>query len=149
MDKNNLNKKKIVLTYGTFDMFHIGHLNLLKRAKSYGDYLIVGISTDEFNKKKGKNSIIPFNERKKIVESIKYVDKVIEEKEWEQKIKDIIKYKVDYFVMGDDWKGKFDELNKFCKVIYLPRTEGISTTSFKKSAKTLLAFLEQLIKELK
>lgn len=122
---------KRVITYGTFDLFHIGHLNLLKRAKELGDYLIVAISTDEFNKIKGKQSVISFKDRKEIVSAIKYVDLVIEEKDWEQKIKDIKKYKIDIFVIGDDWKGKFDFLNKYCKVIYLSRTEGISTTLLK------------------
>ena len=124
-----------VLTYGTFDMFHIGHLNLLKRAKNLGDKLIVGVSTDEFNKIKGKKTLIPYEERKAIVESIKYVDLVIPEKTWEQKIDDIKKYKIDIFVMGDDWKGKFDYLKDYCKVVYLPRTEGISTSMLKENLK--------------
>jgi len=124
-----------VLTYGTFDMFHIGHLNLLKRAKELGDKLIVGVSTDEFNKIKGKKTLIPYEERKAIVESIKYVDLVIPEKSWEQKIDDIKKYNIDIFVMGDDWRGKFDYLNEYCEVIYLPRTEGISTTMLKENLK--------------
>ncbi|MEO1927628.1 MAG: glycerol-3-phosphate cytidylyltransferase [Nautiliaceae bacterium] len=127
---------KRVLTYGTFDMFHIGHLNLLKRAKELGDYLIVGVSTDGFNQIKGKKTLIPFNERKDIVESIKYVDLVIPENNWEQKIDDIKKYKVDVFVMGDDWRGKFDFLKDYCEVIYLPRTEGISTTKLKENLKS-------------
>ena len=127
---------KKVLTYGTFDMFHIGHLNLLKRAKELGNYLIVGVSTDEFNKIKGKKTLIPFEERKEIVKSIKYVDLVIPERNWEQKINDIKKYKVDVFVMGDDWRGKFDFLKYYCEVVYLPRTEGISTTKLKENLKS-------------
>ena len=127
---------KKVLTYGTFDMFHIGHLNLLKRAKELGNYLIVGVSTDEFNKIKGKKTLIPFEERKEIVKSIKYVDLVIPERNWEQKINDIKKYKVDVFVMGDDWRGKFDFLKDYCEVVYLPRTEGISTTKLKENLKS-------------
>lgn len=126
---------KKILTYGTFDMFHIGHLNLLKRARSLGDYLIVGVSTDEFNKIKGKKTLIPFEERKQIVESIKYVDLVIPEKNWEQKIDDIKKYNIDIFVMGDDWKGKFDFLKDYCEVIYLSRTDGVSTTKLKENLK--------------
>ena len=122
---------KRVITYGTFDLFHIGHLRLLKRARELGDYLIVGVSTDEFNRLKGKKSIFPFEERKEIVESIKFVDKVIPEKNWEQKIEDIKKYNIDIFVMGDDWEGKFDFLKKYCEVIYLPRTENISSTLLK------------------
>ncbi len=122
---------KKVITYGTFDLFHIGHLNLLKRAKKLGDYLIVGVSTDEFNKVKGKKSIIPFEHRKAIVESIKYVDLVIPEKSWDQKFEDIKKYDVDILVMGDDWKGKFDHLKKYVEVVYLPRTKGISSSMIK------------------
>ena len=122
---------KRIITYGTFDLLHRGHVNLLKRAKELGDYLIVGVSTDEFNKLKGKNSYYSYNDRKYIVQAIKYVDKVIPEKTWSQKINDIIKYNIDIFVIGDDWKGKFDFLNLYCKVIYLPRTKGISTTKIK------------------
>ena len=122
---------KKVITYGTFDLFHIGHLNILKRAKALGDYLIVAVSTDEFNAIKGKTCAIPFEQRKAIVESIKYVDEVIPENNWEQKIDDITKHKVDIFVMGDDWNGKFDFLKKYCEVVYLPRTLDISTTEIK------------------
>ena len=122
---------KIVITYGTFDLFHVGHLRLLKRARELGDYLIVGVSTDEFNRLKYKKHVFPFKERKEIVESIKFVDKVIPEINWEQKIDDIKKYNVDIFVIGDDWKGKFDFLKKYCEVIYLPRTKDISSTLLK------------------
>lgn len=126
---------KKVITYGTFDLFHIGHLNILKRAKELGDYLIVAVSSDDFNLLKGKVCQIKDKDRMKIVEAIKYVDKVIPETKWEQKVEDIKKYKVDVFVMGDDWKGKFDFLKDYCEVVYLPRTEGVSTTQLKKSIK--------------
>lgn len=125
--------KKKVITYGTYDLLHIGHINLLKRAKAFGDYLIVGLSTNEFNQIKHKDCFLPYTQRKTILEAICYVDKVIPEKNWEQKIKDIKKYKVDIFVMGDDWKGKFDDLNKYCKVIYLKRTPNISTSYLKEN----------------
>src|SRR6056297_192480 len=103
---------KNVITYGTFDLFHIGHLKLLERAKKLGDKLIVGVSTDKFNEKKGKKTIIPFENRFEIVKSIKYFEKVIKEECWEKKKDDIIKYGIDIFVMGNDWKGEFDFLNK-------------------------------------
>lgn len=125
-----INLKK-VLTYGTFDMLHYGHINLLKRAKALGDHLIVGLSTDEFNILKHKSSYFTYEERKLILQSIRYVDEIIPEVCWEQKISDIKIYNVDVFVMGDDWKGKFDYLTKYCKVSYLPRTVGISTSSIK------------------
>ncbi len=123
---------KRVITYGTFDLFHIGHLRLLKRLSNLGDELIVAVSTDEFNEKKGKKTIIPFKERAEIVSSIKYVTKVIPEENWEQKQNDIKKYDIDIFAIGDDWEGKFDFLNKFCKVIYLNRTQNISSSDLKK-----------------
>lgn len=128
---------KTVLTYGTFDLLHVGHINLLKRAKDLGDYLIVGVSTDEFNSIKNKKCYYPYEERKKIIESIRYVDLVIPETQWEQKIQDVQRFQVDIFVMGDDWKGKFDFLKEYCQVIYLPRTEGISTTKIKEELKLL------------
>ncbi len=123
---------KKVITYGTFDLLHYGHINILKRAKELGDYLVVAISTDEFNKLKNKKSYFSYEERKFMVEAIKYVDEVIPENEWEQKITDVREKNIDIFVMGDDWKGKFDFLKEYCEVIYLPRTEGISTTQIKK-----------------
>ncbi len=126
---------KKVITYGTFDLFHYGHLRILERAKSFGDYLIVAVSTDEFNEIKGKSCIYPYEHRAKIVAAIKYVDQVIPEKNWEQKIDDVKKYKIDVFVMGDDWKGKFDFLSDLCEVVYLPRTSNISTTEIKISVK--------------
>lgn len=130
-----INNKRVVLTYGTFDLFHVGHLNILERAKELGDYLIVGVSTDEFNKEKGKRCTYPDYERMRIVDAISCVDKVIPEKEWEQKIKDVQKYNVDVFVMGSDWEGKFDFLKDYCQVVYLPRTEGISSTQVKQRIK--------------
>lgn len=120
---------KKVITYGTFDLFHFGHLEILRRARELGDYLIVAVSTDEFNKIKGKNCIYPFEHRRKIVEAIRYVDEVIPEKNWEQKKEDIKVNKIDIFVMGNDWKGKFDELKDICKSVYLERTKGISTSN--------------------
>lgn len=128
-------KKKIVLTYGTFDLLHVGHINLLKRARALGDYLIVAISTDEFNAIKHKQAFYPFEDRKKILESVKYVDLVIPETCWEQKIEDVKKHNVDVFVMGNDWEGKFDFLKPHCEVVYLPRTENISTTGIKEGIK--------------
>ncbi|TKH06853.1 glycerol-3-phosphate cytidylyltransferase [Peribacillus simplex] len=122
---------KKVITYGTFDLLHWGHINLLKRAKDLGDYLIVAISTDEFNALKDKKAYHSFENRKMILESIRYVDEVIPEDNWEQKRKDIVREGVDIFVMGDDWKGQFDELSEVCEVVYLPRTIGISTSQIK------------------
>ncbi len=122
---------KKVLTYGTFDLIHRGHINLLKRAKEFGDILFVGLSTDSFNQMKNKNCYYTFEERKYILKAIKYVDYIIQENNWEQKINDIKNNAIDVFVMGDDWKGKFDFLEEFCRVVYLPRTEGISTTKVK------------------
>ncbi len=127
---------KKVITYGTFDLLHVGHINILRRAKELGDYLIVAISTDEFNAIKKKKAYYPFEDRKKILEAIRYVDEVIPENSWEQKIDDVVNNKVDVFVMGDDWKGKFDFLKDYCEVVYLSRTEGISTTKIKSDLKT-------------
>lgn len=131
-------KEKVVITYGTFDLFHIGHLNLLKRARSFGDKLIVAVSTDEFNSAKGKKTVIPYQQRVEIIESIRYVDMVIAEYRWEQKIEDIKKYGVVFFVMGKDWEGKFDELKKYCQVVYLDRTKDVSTTGLKQNLGNLL-----------
>ncbi|MFV0479530.1 MAG: glycerol-3-phosphate cytidylyltransferase [Anaerorhabdus sp.] len=122
---------KRILTYGTFDLLHWGHINLLRRAKEMGDYLIVALSTDDFNEIKGKKAYHSYDERKKMLESIRYVDLVIPENTWEQKEEDIQEYKVDVLVMGNDWEGKFDHLNSCCLVSYLPRTDGISTTKIK------------------
>ncbi|GIO23402.1 glycerol-3-phosphate cytidylyltransferase [Oceanobacillus sp. J11TS1] len=123
---------KKVITYGTFDLLHTGHINILRRAKEYGDYLIVAISSDEFNALKDKKAYYTFEQRKAILEAIRYVDEVIAEETWEQKIEDVQKHNVDVFVMGDDWEGKFDFLKDYCEVVYLPRTVGISTTKIKK-----------------
>ena len=138
-----MKKEKIVLTYGTFDMFHIGHLNLLNRLKSLGDKLIVAVSTDEFNSIKGKKTLIPFEQRALIVQNIKCVDMVISKKNWEQKIDDIKKYNVDIFAIGDDWQGKFDFLKDYCEVIYLPRTQNISTTELKKELNKYLGISDE------
>ncbi len=121
-----------VITYGTFDILHYGHINLLKRAHDLGDYLIVALSSDEFNKIKNKISYYSYEHRKLLLEACRYVDMVIPENNWEQKKEDIQKYKIDIFVMGDDWKGKFDYLSDLCKVVYLPRTPDISTSLVKK-----------------
>lgn len=123
---------KKVITYGTFDLLHWGHINLLKRAKDLGDYLIVAVSSDEFNKLKDKKSYHSYENRKMILEAVRYVDEVIPEHDWKQKVEDVQKRGVDIFVMGDDWKGQFDFLEELCEVIYLPRTAGISTTKIKK-----------------
>lgn len=133
----NLHGKKVVLTYGTFDLFHVGHLNLLERLKALGDYLVVGVSTDEFNATKGKQTIVRFEDRMRIVQSIKCVDLAMAEQSWEQKADDIEKYAVSVFGMGADWAGKFDELKSRCEVVYLPRTEGISSTSLKQLMRVL------------
>jgi glycerol-3-phosphate cytidylyltransferase len=123
---------KKVITYGTFDLLHYGHINLLKKAKEMGDYLIVALSTNEFNEIKGKKCYFPYEERKKLLESIRYVDLVIPENSWEQKVNDVEEFKVDTFVIGDDWKGEFDFLKEYCNVVYLDRTPEISTTKIKK-----------------
>ena len=120
-----------VLTYGTFDLLHYGHIRLLQRAAALGDYLIVAVSTDEFNASKGKQSFYTYEMRKEMLEAIRYVDLVIPEESWDQKVTDVDKYHVDVFVMGDDWKGKFDFLKDKCEVVYLPRTPEISTTKIK------------------
>ncbi|WOO87628.1 glycerol-3-phosphate cytidylyltransferase [Mollicutes bacterium LVI A0039] len=122
---------KRVLTYGTYDLMHYGHIRLLKRAKKQGDYLIVAVSTDEFNEIKGKKAYHDYETRKKMLEAIRYVDLVIPENGWDQKLEDVLEYKVDIFCMGDDWDGKFDHLKDHCEVVYLPRTEGISTSKIK------------------
>jgi len=122
---------RTVITYGTFDLFHIGHLRLLARARDLGDRLVVAISTDAFNAGKGKKTIVPYAQRAEIVSAIRLVDEVIPENSWEQKRRDIIDHKVNVFVMGEDWRGKFDELKNLCDVVYLPRTKGISSTEIK------------------
>jgi len=127
---------KRVITYGTYDILHPGHINLLKRAKALGDELIVMVSTDEFNQQvKKKENYYDYDERKFVLESLKYVDAVYPEENWEQKETDIDKYEIDIFVMGDNWEGKFDYLKEKCEVVYLPRTEGVSTTGIKEALK--------------
>ena len=127
---------KRVITYGTYDLLHYGHINLLRRAKQLGDYLIVALSTDEFNSvEKMKRTYFKYEERKNMLEAIRYVDLVIPENSWEQKRIDIEKYNVDIFVIGDDWEGKFDFLKDICTVTYLPRTKEISTTIIKDDLK--------------
>ena len=122
-----------VITYGTFDLLHYGHINLLRRAKQLGDYLIVALSTDEFNwESKKKKCYFSYEKRKQLLEAVRYVDLVIPEESWEQKISDVQLYQVDTFVMGDDWAGKFDFLKEYCEVLYLSRTPEISTTQIKK-----------------
>jgi glycerol-3-phosphate cytidylyltransferase len=130
---------KRVITYGTFDLLHYGHINLLKRAKALGDYLIVGLSTDEFNwNQKHKKSYFSYEERKSLLESIRYVDLVIPEENWNQKRTDVKEFHADVFVIGDDWKGKFDFLkDEGVEVVYLERTPEISTTQIKAELKTL------------
>ena len=125
---------KRILTYGTFDLLHYGHIRILERAKKLGDYLIVALSTDEFNKLKGKKAYHDYETRKKMLEALRCVDLVIPENTWGQKVDDVKKYYVDTVVMGSDWEGsdKFDYLKQYCQVIYLDRTEGVSTSKIKK-----------------
>lgn len=124
-------RQKTVLTYGTYDLLHKGHILLLERAKRLGDRLIVGLSTDAFNRVKNKECVYPYEDRFLILSAIKYVDQVIPEESWDQKVDDIRRHGVDVFVMGDDWQGKFDFLSEHCEVVYLPRTPGISSTQIK------------------
>lgn len=125
-----------VITYGTFDLLHYGHINLLQRAKELGDYLIVALSTDKFNwDEKHKKCYFTYEQRKKLVEAIRYVDLVIPEENWAQKVSDVQEFRVDTFVMGDDWKGKFDFLKEYCEVVYLPRTPEVSPTQIKQDLK--------------
>lgn len=122
---------KTIITYGTFDLFHFGHVRLFKRLKKLGDKLIVGVSTDEFNALKGKAAFFNFQQRQEIVAACKYVDLVIAENDWSQKRNDIIRLNADIFAIGDDWMGKFDDLSDICSVFYLERTQQISTTEIK------------------
>ncbi len=123
---------KRVITYGTFDLLHYGHIELLRRARALGDYLVVALSSDEFNAGKGKQAYFSYDERRTMLEAIRYVDLVIPEDTWEQKTEDVKKYDIDVFVIGDDWKGRFDEqLEGLCEVVYLPRTPEVSTTQIK------------------
>jgi len=128
---------KKILTYGTYDLLHYGHINLLKRAKELGDYLIVALSTDEFNlEHKDKKAYFTYEQRKAMLEAIRYVDLVIPENSWEQKKTDVQELDVDTFVIGDDWEGKFDFLKEYCNVVYLSRTPEISTTKIKNEVTT-------------
>ena len=124
---------KRILTYGTFDLLHYGHIRLLKRAKELGDYLVVALSTDEFNAGKGKKAFHNYESRKMMLEAIRYVDLVIPEETWEQKIDDVKKYDIDVVVMGSDWadSDRFDYLKDYCELVFLDRTEGVSTTQIK------------------
>ncbi len=125
-----------VLTYGTFDLLHTGHLNILRRAREMGDHLTVGLSTDTFNALKHKEAVMPYVARRAVLEALKYVDAVIPEKSWAQKARDIKKHRIDILVMGEDWRGAFDELTTLCNVVYVPRTPRISTTLLKKRLKS-------------
>ena len=123
---------KRVITYGTYDLLHYGHINLLRRAKELGDYLIVALSTDELNwEQTQKKCYFNYEQRKQLLESVRYVDLVIPEENWEQKVSDVKEFRVDTFVMGSDWEGKFDFLKPYCDVVYLPRTPEISSTQIK------------------
>lgn len=138
---------KTVITYGTFDMFHIGHLKLLRRLSEMGERVIVAVSTDEFNELKGKKTLIPYDQRAAIVEAIDCVDLVIPENSWEQKLSDVEIYNVDIFAIGNDWKGKFDFLEDSCRVVYLERTQNISTTELKRSLKRFLSISQNDLKK--
>lgn len=122
---------RTVITYGTFDLLHVGHIRILRRLRALGDRLVVGVSTDEFNGIKGKRSVFPFAHRVEILEACRYVDDVFAEENWDQKPSDIKRYKASIFAMGSDWTDKFDDLRSYCEVVYLPRTEGISTTDLR------------------
>lgn len=124
-------RPRTVITYGTYDLLHRGHVNLLRRARALGDRLVVGLSTDAFNEVKGKAAFYAYDERRIVLEAVRHVDLVIPEERWDQKIDDVRAHDVDVFVMGDDWRGEFDFLAGHCDVVYLPRTEGISTTGIK------------------
>ena len=130
---------KTIITYGTFDLFHVGHVRLLKRLSDLGDRLVVGCSTDEFNAVKKKKTIMPYNERVEILKACRYVDDVFPEKNWEQKRDDIVREKADIFAMGDDWVGRFDDLKDIADVLYLPRTQDISTTEVRQLVHALHA----------
>lgn len=128
---------KRILTYGTFDLLHYGHIEILRRAKELGDYLVVALSTDEFNESKNKTAYHSYETRKKMLEAIRYVDLVIPENNWEQKLDDVKEYHIDTVVMGSDWAGsdKFDYLKEYCDLVFLERTPGVSTTMIKNDLK--------------
>lgn len=123
---------KRVITYGTYDLLHYGHIAMLKRARALGDFLVVALSSDEFNAGKGKRAYFSYEERKAMLEAIRYVDLVVPELTWGQKVDDVDKYGIDVFVMGDDWRGEFDcQLEGLCEIAYLPRTPEVSTAQIK------------------
>lgn len=126
-----------VLTYGTFDLFHIGHLNLLRRLRAMCDRLLVGVSTDEFNEAKQKHAIFPYEYRAEIVASVRYVDDVFLEESWEQKRDDVLRHSADAIAMGADWSGRFDDLADVCSIVYLPRTDGVSSSELKQRMRAL------------
>lgn len=130
---------KVIITYGTFDLFHVGHVRLLQRARMLGDRLVVGLSSDEFNRVKGKSAFFTFDERKEILMACRFVDEVFSENSWDQKEDDIRKYNASIFVMGSDWTGKFDYLQRICEVIYLDRTEEVSSSSIKRALRSVPA----------
>lgn len=125
---------KTVLTYGTFDLFHAGHVRLLSRLRLLGDRLIVGCSTDEFNARKGKRSVIPYEQRVEVLQACRHVDAVFPEQDWAQKRDDILRHGAHIFAMGDDWAGKFDDLGDIAQVVYLPRTANVSSTELRHAA---------------
>jgi glycerol-3-phosphate cytidylyltransferase len=128
--------QRTILTYGTFDLFHPGHVALLRRAKELGTRLVVGLSTDEFNAVKGKKSVMSYEDRKTVLESCRYVDLVIPESRWDQKPHDAIRHEADVFVMGGDWVGKFDFMSEYCRVVYFDRTPDVSSTGIKNKLTT-------------
>lgn len=136
---------KTIITYGTFDLLHVGHVRLLQRARALGDRLVVGISSEEFNAIKGKRSVMSYEDRAEILRALSCVDEVFPEHDWEQKARDIRHHDAAVLVMGDDWKDKFDHFGSLCEVVYLPRTGGISTTEVKSA---LSAFKGEKIAEL-
>ena len=131
MNQEGKSNTRVVLTYGTFDLFHVGHVRLLHRLRALGTSLVVGLSTDGFNAEKGKKSVIPYEARKEVLLACRYVDRIIPEDSWDQKADDIRRESASVFAMGDDWSGRFDELGELCEVVYLPRTRDISTTDIK------------------
>ncbi|HBI69438.1 MAG TPA: glycerol-3-phosphate cytidylyltransferase [Massilia sp.] len=137
---------KTIITYGTFDLFHVGHVNLLRRLRALGDRLVVGCSTDEFNALKGKRSIMPFEHRIAILEACRFVDVVFPEHHWDQKRDDIMREGADIFAMGDDWTGKFDDLGDICQVVYLPRTADVSSTEIRQLVKVFKGEQVQALK---
>ena len=142
--------KSTVITYGTFDLFHFGHVRLLKRLKRLGDRLIIGCSTDEFNATKGKRTVIPYDQRVEVLSACRYVDEVFAEETWDQKRSDVITFGASIFAMGDDWAGHFDSLQDIVQVVYLPRTENISSTNVKRAVSALFETeLSAVLNELK